>query len=110
MSRKVPCKHRPASDRGSMVVAAAMWLLVVAVLALGLGRVGTAAISASRAASGADAVALAGAAADDAAAERAAGRNGVVILSRQRIGDSFQVEVSFGPARAVARAIRLRIP
>lgn len=83
---------------------------VAAALALGVARVGEAAIDDARAASAADAAALAGAAAGPAASERAAQRNGGTLISVKVRGAITSVVVQVGIATAEAHAERLLVP
>jgi hypothetical protein len=82
----------------------AVVVLVVALVALGLARLGGGAVDAARARTAADAAALAGAAEGRAAAAEVAGANGARLVSYRSLGTDVVVTVEVGPARVRARA------
>lgn len=92
------------TERGQAVLGVIIWLAIAAAVIVGIGRVGSAAIDDTRAATAADAVALAAAAADDAAGNDAAARNNAVVVRLERSGNEVQVWVRVGRSEVVARA------
>lgn len=91
-------------DRGQAALGALLWIVLMAGLLIGLGRLGERVVDDARAQTAADAAALSGAAATDQAARDTADRNGAELLSIQREGADVQVVVEVGSATAVARA------
>ena len=90
-----------------MLVIAAMGIAVV--LAVGLARVGSAAVDAARAEVAADAVALAAAAVDDGSAAELASLNGAELLEIRRMGLEVQVRVRVGAVVRESRATLLLV-
>ena len=85
-------------------------LAVTAALAVGVGRVGQAAIDDVRAQTAADAAALAGAAAGHGAAAVTAEKNDAELVLMSTIGPITTVVVRVGTATAQAHAERILIP
>lgn len=95
------------NERGQVVPLVAVVVLIAGLMALGLGRVGQAAVSRARAQTAADAAALGGAADGRSAADALATANGAHLDQYEELGSSVRVHVSIGDAHAVARAERL---
>ena len=96
---------RPSSEEGAATVLVAGLLGVVALLVLGLGRVGQAAVQSARADAVADLVALAAVTGDAPTVRRvAAGGGGRVVQMREQSAGRWTVLVQVGPATAVADA------
>lgn len=91
-------------DRGSLVLVIAATIVLVALMAFGVGELGTAAIDRSRAQNAADAAALAGVPGGRAASARLARSNGGTLVSFERRGWVVTVVVEVGGASARARA------
>jgi hypothetical protein len=96
---------RPSSEEGAVTVLVAALLAVTALLALGLGRLGAAAVDRARADAVADLVALAAVTADEEGARRVAAASAatVVHLEGQPAGRR-TVTVRIGRTTAVAAA------
>jgi hypothetical protein len=84
----------------------AVAIVLIGLLALGLARVGGAAVARARARTAADAAALAGAAEGRDAAEAIAAANGGDLKSYDEHGADTRVVVEVGPAEASAKARR----
>lgn len=91
-------------ERGSLLPLLAAILLVAATLAVGVGRLGEAAVARAQARTAADAAALAGAAEGRNAATVTAAANGARLLDYETRGRDVRVTVRWGRARATARA------
>jgi len=91
-------------ERGQVVPLVAALLVIIALLVLGLARLGRGAVSRAQARTAADAAALAGAVEGQQAAEDVAEANGARLESFSQVGAVAQVTVSLGDARATARA------
>lgn len=91
-------------ERGSIVPLVALLVVLVGVLCLGIGRLGGAAVAASRARTAADAAALAGAAAGRGEAAVVAKANGATLVDAEEDGDTFTAVVRLGDEEARARA------
>ena len=91
-------------DRGQVVPLVAALLVVVAAVAMGVARVGTAVVTRAQARTAADAAALAGAVEGETAAREVSEANGGRLEAFERLGDEAQVTVRVGDARATARA------
>jgi hypothetical protein len=83
---------------------------VAAALAVGIMRLGTAAVHDAQAGAAADAAALAAAAAGNDAAARAADRNDALLISIEHRGSVVRVVVGVGGATAEAFAERILVP
>ena len=97
--------NRPSSEEGATTVLVAALLGVTALLAVGLGRLGGAAVTQARADAVADLTALAAVTGDAGGARRVAAAAGAAVL-RIDAGPSGRrtVTVQLGPASAVAAA------
>ncbi len=93
-----------ARDRGQATPLLAMVVLVAAILALGVARMGARLVDRAAARTAADATALAGAADDRAAAEDLARANGAELVAFTRLGDDVLVTVRRSGETAQARA------
>jgi hypothetical protein len=95
-------------DRGQATPLVAVLVLLVGLLGLGLGRLGSAAVVSARASTAADAAALAGAADGVDAARAVAAANGgrLVRFHLTRGGGEVEVTVRLGDATRVASARR----
>ena len=93
-------------ERGSTLPFIALTIVLVGVIVILLGRMGSAATSRAGARNAADAAALAGAAAGRSAADELARANGAELVSYAEIGNDTEVRVRLGPAEAVGRARR----
>lgn len=96
--------HRRPAERGQVTPLVAVVVLFVALVALGLARLGGGAVDAARARTAADAAALAGAAEGRAAAEELAAANGARLIGYQALGSDVMVTVEVGEAHVRARA------
>lgn len=96
----------PRSERASVTVLTAGALVLLALLGLGVARIGAAAAARTRAQAAADAAALAGVIDGRESADRLAAANGGRITSYQDDGTEVEVEVQVDDAVAVARAFR----
>ena len=92
------------AERGSLLPLLAVILLVAALLAIAVGRLGEAALARAHARTAADAAALAGAADGRGAAETTAAANGARLLVFEHRGRDVRVTVQWRRARATARA------
>ena len=93
-------------QRGSALPLMAAAVLLVGLVAVGVGRLGAAASERAAARTAADASALAGAAEGAGSARELAAANGGQLVEYRREGDDTRVVVRVGRARAVARARR----
>ena len=94
------------AERASVTVMTAGSLVLLALLGLGVARIGAAAAARTRAQAAADAAALAGVIDGRESADRLAAANGGRITSYQDDGTELEVEVQVDDAVAVARAFR----
>ena len=94
------------AEQGSALPFMVLAIVLAAVLALHIARLGGAAAARAHARTAADAAALAGAAEGPDAAGDLARANGATIVDYRQEGLDTQVEVEVGPARAVGRATR----
>lgn len=99
--RAVPNRDR---ERGQVTPLVAVVVLVVALVALGVARLGAGAVDAARARTAADAAALAGAAEGRAAADEVAAANGGRLVFYEALGTDVVVTVEVGQASVRARA------
>jgi Putative Flp pilus-assembly TadE/G-like len=92
-------------ERGQATPLLAILVVMVGLVVLGLGRLGHSATDAARARTAADAAALAGAADGKAAADDLAEANDAELVRYVQVGETVEVTVRYGEARAVARAV-----
>lgn len=95
---------RVGGERGQSVVLVAAAIGLVAIVALGLARLGSAAMDRAHAQSAADASALAGAADGRGAAEGVAGSNHATLIEYRVLGPEVLVTVRVRGEEATARA------
>jgi len=93
-------------ERGSVAPLLAVLVVAAGAAALGLGKIGGAAVARAQARTAADAAALAGAADGEQAARAMASANGARLVAYAEEGNDTQVAVVLGRARASARARR----
>lgn len=96
--------NRVGTERGQSVVLVAVAIGFAAIVALGLARLGSAAMDRASAQSAADASALAGAAEGRAAADGVAAANYATLIEYRVVGTEVLVTVRVRGAQATARA------
>ncbi|MDQ6840604.1 MAG: pilus assembly protein TadG-related protein [Actinomycetota bacterium] len=94
------------TERGSVLPLMVLAMVLAAVIAMGIARIGGAARDRAQAQTAADAAALAGAAEGPGAAKALAEANGAHLVSYRQEGLDTSVDVEVGPARASGRAHR----
>ncbi len=98
------------TERGSVLPLMVLAVVLAALIAMGIARIGGAARDRAQAQTAADAAALAGAAEGPGAAKALAEANGAHLVSYRQEGLDTSVAVEVGPARATGRAHRDNAP